>query len=301
MQKNKPMRYGAIEAGGTKFLCAVGSGPQDISEPLRIETGAPEETLAAVISYFHAQGALDAIGIASFGPAGVDKHSTDWGHILTTPKKGWSGFDLAGMVERVLRVPVGFDTDVNGAALAEHRWGAAQGCKAMSYVTVGTGIGGGFVIDGAVLHGARHPEVGHIFVKRHSADLDFAGVCPFHSDCLEGLASGPAIKARWGASLSQLPTDHIARQIIAFYLGQLVVSLVAFASPQRVVLGGGVMHAPGLLDAVAQEAERLGARYFGGSLRGVVVAPGLGDRAGLLGGLCLAEAAMQAGVGDGSL
>jgi len=286
-------RFGTIEAGGTKFLCAVGSSPQDLSEACRIETRAPEETLGPVISYFREQGALEAIGIASFGPAGVDTESANWGHILTTPKPGWSGFDLAGTVRRALRVPVGFDTDVNGAALAEYRWGAAQGFKSIAYVTVGTGIGGGFVIDGAVLHGSRHPEVGHIFVKRHPADLDFAGICPFHGDCLEGLASGSAIKARWGASLSQLPADHIAREIITFYLGQLVVSLEAFAAPSRIVLGGGVMHAPGLLECVAREAERLGARYFGGSLDGVVVAPGLGDRAGLLGALCLAEAAIR--------
>lgn len=286
-------QFGAIEAGGTKFVCAVGSSPDDLSEAVRIPTTDPDVTLDKVIAYFRSMPAVDALGIASFGPADVDEASPHWGTILSTPKPGWSNCDLAGRLSRALGVPVGFDTDVNGAAMAEHRWGAAKGAGSMAYVTVGTGIGGGFITDGRLLRGLRHPEIGHIMPRRHPADTAFAGTCPFHDDCLEGLASGPAIAARWGAALSQLPTA--AHDIVAWYLAQLVVAIEAFVSPELVIFGGGVMHASGLLERVARAAQELAAGYFGdhAGFEDILYSPGLGELSGLAGGLCLAERAWR--------
>jgi fructokinase len=184
--------------------------------------------------------------------------------------------------------PVGLETDVNGAALAEARWGAGQGCGSLLYLTIGTGIGGGFVSGGQLLHGVSHPEMGHIRMPRHPDDRAFAGICPFHGDCLEGLASGPAIIARWGLSLSQLPGDHPGRAMIAWYLGQAMATFQAIMEPARIVLGGGVMATPGLLEAVRREAAEAGQGYFAGDPAEVIVAPGLGERSGLLGALAVA-------------
>jgi len=289
-------RFGAIEAGGTKFLCAIGSSPDRLGTPKRIPTTSPTETLAEVTAYFEEQirrdGPLDAIGIASFGPAGVRTGAPGWGRILSTPKPGWSDIDLAGPLKDAFGIPVGFDTDVNGAALAEYRWGAAKGCDVATYITVGTGIGGGTVVGGRAVHGSRHPEVAHFFPRRHEADLAFAGVCPFHDDCVEGLASGSAIARRWGTSLSELPQDHIAHDIVAYYLGQLVTVLQAVLSPQRIVIGGGVSGTPGLLPRISRVAEALGNSYFGDAAQ-ILTTPGLGERAGLLGAVILAEQAYE--------
>ncbi len=297
---HKPL-FGAIEAGGTKFLCAVGTSPDDLSDFVRIPTTDPDQTLKSVIDYFQAvQGSgrkIDAIGIASFGPAEIDETSPQWGSILATPKPGWSHCNIAQRISTALSVPVGFDTDVNSAALAEHRWGAAKGAEAVAYVTVGTGIGGGFVLRGDTLHGGRHPEVGHIMVRRHASDVAFEGTCPFHSDCLEGLACGLAIERRWGAALSELPRDHEAHDVIASYLAQLVVAMQAFVAPRRIVMGGGVMQTPDLLERVQKAAHGFAAGYFGDAetenLTQILTLPGLGDRAGICGALCLAEAAWQ--------
>ncbi len=292
-------RFGAIEAGGTKFVCAVGSSPQDLSVAERIPTTDPEETMAKVTAYFREEvlrsGPLHAIGIASFGPAGVRPGAADWGRILKTPKRGWSQTSLVQPLTAAFGVPLGFDTDVNGAALAEYRWGAARDCNIATYVTVGTGIGGGTTVNGRAIHGLRHPEVGHFLPRRHPDDVAFEGTCPFHGDCLEGLASGPAIAERWGASLSHLPQNHIAHEMIAYYLGQLVVALQAVLSPRRIVFGGGVSNTPGLLDRVAHAAKDLGNGYFGDAadVDALVVAPGIGQQSGLLGALHLAEKAWQ--------
>ena len=202
--------FGGIEAGGTKFVLAVGHSPTEILARHALPTRAPEATLRQTEAWFREQGPLAALGIASFGPAVVDRADGSWGHIATTPKPGWSGCDLAGHFARAFDVPVGFDTDVNGAALAESAFGAGRELASLAYVTVGTGIGGGLVVDGRALHGAAHPEMGHLFPRRHPADGEFEGICPAHGDCLEGLACGPAILQRWGASLSDLPDDHEA-------------------------------------------------------------------------------------------
>ena len=292
-------RFGAIEAGGTKFLCAVGSSPADLHDQVRIPTTSPADTLQAVLSYFHEtvrkHGSLDAIGIASFGPADVDRKSPRWGTILDTPKPGWSGTDLVRPLVEAFGVPVGFDTDVNGAALSEYTWGAAMGSDVATYVTVGTGIGGGTVVDGRPIHGLRHPEVGHLFPPRHPEDLAFEGICPFHGDCLEGLASGPAIERRWGAALSDLPPDHLAHDVIAFYLAHLAISLQAVLSPRRIVFGGGVFDSPGLIEKVRETVGLLGAGYFSDphTADALIAGPMLGSRSGLLGAILLAETAWR--------
>jgi fructokinase len=284
--------YGCIEAGGTKFVIGIVAAPDDIRETFRLDTTTPEETISAVIAWFKSatdrHGPLSAIGISSFGPAELDRTSDKWGYITGTPKPHWGNTDFAARIARALNLPAGFDTDVNGAALAESRWGAAQGQKVSVYITVGTGIGGGAIVNGIPLHGLSHPEMGHFKPQRHAQDLSFAGNCPFHGDCLEGLASGPAIKARWGSSLSQLPADHVAHTIIAHYLAQLVVTLQSIMEPGRIVMGGGVMATPGLLDKVRGISTELGAGYFRGHAHDIIVAPGLGTDAGLLGALALA-------------
>lgn len=285
--------YGCIEAGGTKFIAGIAASPDDIRETARFDTTNPDETIGATIAWLKAaqerHGALQSIGIASFGPLELDRAAADWGHITATTKPGWSNSSFGDRVARELRLPVGFDTDVNGAALAEARWGAGRGQAVSVYITIGTGIGGGAIVDGKPLHGLSHPEMGHIRPLRHPDDLDFAGICPFHRDCMEGLASGPAIKARWGASLSELPAEHPGHDIIAWYLAQIVVTLQSIMEPGRVILGGGVMGTPGLLDKIKQQAATLGGGYFRGQAREIIVLPALGDKAGLLGGLALAQ------------
>lgn len=283
--------YGLVEAGGTKFVLGIASGKGDVCETVRIPTTSPDETIGAVIDWFSARGPVAAVGVASFGPIDLDPTSARYGHITETPKPHWSGADLVGPLKADLRCPVGLDTDVNAAALAEYLWGAAQGHRTSLYFTIGTGIGGGAVIEGKTLRGLSHPEMGHIRLSRHPSDLGFTGICPFHGDCLEGLASGPAIIARWGKSLSDLPADHEAHDIIAHYLAQLVVSMQAVFEPGRISLGGGVMGTPGLIDRVRDVAVKLGEGYFVSSAKEIVTLPGLGDRSGLLGAMALAMSA----------
>lgn len=297
--QSAPPLYGAIEAGGTKFVCAVGHGPQQRLAETRIATTTPQATLAAVQDFFAAQtaqhGALTAIGIASFGPVDVRADSPTCGHILATPKPLWSHTDLLTPLHTRFQCPVAIDTDVNGAALAEAQLGAGRGCDTLVYVTVGTGIGGGIFTRGQTHKGRLHPELGHIRVLRHPDDRDFAGTCPFHGDCLEGLASGPALLARHGAALDALPQDHPAFARQAFYLGQLVSTLILLLAPDRILLGGGVMQQsalwPLLREVAAQQLNGyagLGERAW---LAQNVIAPALGQDAGLCGALLLAEAA----------
>jgi fructokinase len=292
--------FGAIEAGGTKFVCAVGSGPQDL-ETIQIPTTTPAATLERAVEFFwRFRGELRAVGIASFGP--VDLHPGSWtyGYITSTPKAGWRNFDIAGSVRKALEVPVGFDTDVNGAALAEARWGAAQGLCDFLYLTVGTGIGGGALAHGQVLHGLVHPEMGHIRIPHDLAQDPYPGCCPYHGDCLEGLASGPAIQARWGMNASELPPDHPGLVLEAQYLALGLCNWVCTLSPQRIVLGGGVMHQARLFPLVRAELLRLLNGYIQASeiterADRFVVPAMLGSRAGVLGALVLAQdAAAQA-------
>jgi fructokinase len=294
--------YGLIEAGGTKLVLGLAeadaTGAQrHILQRHRLPTTRPDETLGAAQAWFAELGVpLAAIGIASFGPLQLDRRAVNWGHITRTTKPYWSDTDLVGPFAQAFGCPVGIETDVNAAALAEARWGAGQGPKrqdvgSLLYLTVGTGVGGGFVSRGQLLHGLSHPEMGHIRLPRHPDDTGFAGSCPFHGDCLEGLASGPAVIARWGQSLSELPAGHPGAAIIGWYLAQAVVSFQAVMEPERIVLGGGVMGTPGLIDTVRAEAARIGRGYFVGDPAEVVSAPALGSDSGLLGALALALAA----------
>ena len=232
--------------------------------------------------------------MASFGPLDLDPSSATWGRITSTPKPGWSGADLVAPLRAAFAVPVAIDTDVDGAGLAEALWGAGRGAGSVVYFTVGTGIGGAAIVGGSPLRGASHPEMGHIRVPRHPDDTVFAGVCPYHGDCLEGLASGPAVRARWGAPAEVLPAEHAAWDILGFYLAHACAAATLLLSPHVIVMGGGVMKSPPLLPAVRRWTLRLLAGYpqaapLAGDLSAYVVPPALGDRAGVLGALALAE------------
>jgi fructokinase len=286
-----------VEAGGTKFVCAIGTGPDDVRAETLVATSTPAATIARALDFFttHARTMpFAALGIASFGPLDLDPRSPTYGFITTTPKPGWAETDLVTAFRERLGVRVAIDTDVNGAVLAEHRWGAARDVATALYVTVGTGIGGGALVDARPVHGLAHPEMGHMRVPRAPTD-GFAGVCPYHGDCLEGLASGPAIEARWGLAAAALPADHPAWPVEARYLALGLVNAIAVLSPERIVLGGGVMRAPGLLGRVrANVLELLGgyvpAPAVAREVDRYIVAPALGERAGTLGAIALAHA-----------
>jgi len=284
-----------MEAGGTRFRCAIGSGPED-AEFAEFPTTTPVETMARVAAFFESRAPVEALGIASFGPIDPDPHSLTFGYITSTPKLGWRNFDFIRSARAALHladaVPVAFDTDVNAAALAEFRWGAAQGLGSFLYVTVGTGLGGGAMIDGRLLHGRQHPEMGHIRIPHDRARDPFAGNCPFHVDCLEGLAAGPAIEARWGQAAHRLPDGHPAWGLEAEYLALGIVSWTLTLSLQRVVLGGGVMQRDELFPAIR---SRVAALLNGYVEPPDVVAPQLGSRSGVLGALALAACTRQPG------
>jgi fructokinase len=290
--------FGGIEAGGTKFVCLVGTGPDDIRAEARFPTTTPAETLSRSLEFLaahHAQhGRLRAVGIASFGPIDLRAASPSYGCITSTPKPGWANVAIVEAARRALGVPVGFDTDVNGAALAEGRWGAAQGLDSFLYMTIGTGIGGGGVLDGQRMHGLVHPEMGHIPVRHDRTQDPYPGCCPYHGDCLEGLASGTAMKERWGVPAETLPADHPAWALEAGYLASALATFVCTLSPQRIVLGGGVMANAALFPAIraamaAWLNNYIRAPQLLADLDNFIVAPGLGNRAGSLGAIALAE------------
>jgi fructokinase len=293
--------FGAVEAGGTKFACAIADETGNIRAESRFPTADPVSTLALVRSFFGGPRShrLTAIGVGCFGPLVLDKSSPKYGFIGKTPKAGWMDVDIVGMLRREFSCPVGFDTDVNAAAMAEHRWGAGRDAASLVYLTVGTGIGGGALIRGAPLHGLMHPEIGHIHPRRHPLDASFAGVCPFHGDCMEGLASGPAIRARCGTDLSQLDAAHAQWEIQTDYLGQLCAQMVLAFSPHRIIMGGGVMAQERLFPGIRQRMLHWLGGYIDRSeildeVAGYVVPPALGARAGVLGGISLAMAAAAA-------
>jgi len=252
-------RYGAVEAGGTKFMLAAGGDPLRLEQVTRVPTSEdPEETLESVIGYFRRAGPLDAIGVATFGP--VDFAT---GRITTTPKLAWRNYPLREKLASALGVPVGFDTDVNGAALAEARCGAGRGVEDLVYFTVGTGIGGGAITGGRLVHGLMHSEMGHLLVRRAPGERpDFAGVCPYHGDCLEGMASGPAIEARWGRKPESLAEDHPAWGLEADYLAQACIAAACVLSPRVIVLGGGVMEQAHLLGMIRARTGAYANGYF---------------------------------------
>lgn len=279
-------RVGAIEAGGTKIVCAVGTGPDDLEE-IRFPTGHPEESIARICEFFGTHSDLHAIGIGSFGPAGIDPRQADtYGRILNTPKPGWNNTDLLSPLREAFAIPIHFDTDVNTAAYGEGKWGAARGMHSFVYLTVGTGIGGGTVVDHQILHGALHPEIGHLRLPHDLARDPFAGCCPYHGDCLEGLAAGPAIGARWGIPATDLASDHEAWELEAHYLGLALANLTLTLSPQAIILGGGVMEQSQLFPLIRNELDGLINGYLETP---AVIAPELGNRAGILGAIALAQ------------
>jgi fructokinase len=286
--------YGGVETGGTWVVCALGTGPEDISAEETFPTGEPEPTLARIAEFFERGPRPAAIGVGSFGPVDLDPASPTWGHVTATPKPGWAHTPVAPVLADRLGVPVRFDTDVTAAALGEHRWGAAIGADSACYLTVGTGIGAGLLIDGRPVHGLVHPEVGHLRIPHDRERDPFAGACPAHGDCWEGLAAGGAIAQRWGVHPRELPDDHPAWALEVEYVALGILAIVLVASPQRVVVGGGVMSRPGLLDAVRARLVELNAGYLetpmmGEAIDRFLVAPALGERAGVLGAIALAK------------
>lgn len=290
------MRIGAIEAGGTKFICGVGNELGEIVDKISFPTEAPEATLAKAIEYFNDK-QVEAIGIGSFGPIQMDRQSPQYGYVTTTPKPGWSDFNFLGTMKEAINVPYGWDTDVNAAAFGEVTWGAAKGLDSCAYFTIGTGIGLGVYAEGKLVHGLVHPEGGHIYVRRHPED-SFVGACPFHGDCLEGLAAGPAIERRWKMKGQELNADHPAWRLEAHYISHAVVNTILMLSPKKIILGGGVMKQDHLFPMIRQEVKKLLNGYVNSEailtyIDHYIVPPGLGDHAGLCGALALGLAAMK--------
>jgi fructokinase len=292
---------GAIEAGGTKFVCGIGTGPDDL-KTTQFPTSAPELTIQQAVDFFREEGGarLEAIGIGSFGPIDLHRSSATYGHVTSTPKPGWANYDLVGSITKRLDIPVWFDTDVNAALLGENTWGAAEGLTDAIYLTIGTGIGGGAMVFGKLLHGLIHPEMGHLRLPHDLARDPFPGVCPYHGDCLEGLACGPAMQARWGAPAGTLPSDHPAWALEAHYLALALVNLTVTLSPQRIVLGGGVMQQSHLFELIRRDFKSLMNNYLENDevkdrLDRFIQPPGLPGRSGVLGALVLASWAASDG------
>lgn len=291
------VKYGAIEAGGTKFVCAVGTADENnhvtVEKRVKIPTTVPEETMVDVFAFFE-ENPVDAIGIASFGPIDINKSSATYGYITTTPKPGWANYDFLGEMKKRFAVPYGWTTDVNGAAYGELKCGAAKGLTSCLYLTVGTGVGGGAVVNGKILEGYGHPEMGHIIMRRHPDD-HYEGHCPYHHDCLEGLTAGPAVEARQGGVKAyDIPEDDHAWDIEAYYLAQACVDFTTILSPEMIIFGGGVSHQEHLFPKIrASFAEQLNNYLKTPDLDKYIVHCALGDDAGITGCLLLARDAMN--------
>ncbi|WP_085523014.1 ROK family protein [Tuberibacillus sp. Marseille-P3662] len=286
------MYYGSIEAGGTKFVCAVGRDNGEIITSTQMNTERPEKTMPQVLDFFR-QYQLKSIGIGSFGPIDIATQSYTYGHITSTPKLDWRDYPLVQTIQSALDVPISFNTDVNAAALGEATLGAARGLDSCLYITVGTGIGAGAVVRGQVLQGLSHPEMGHILIRRHPDD-DYQGNCPYHKDCLEGLAAGPAIEKRWGKKGMDLSDRPEVWELEAYYIAQALVQYAMILSPKKMILGGGVMKQFQLFPLIRSKFQELLNGYFDfpevtDQIDEYIVSPGLGDQAGITGGLVLAK------------
>lgn len=283
------MRLGALEAGGTKMVCAIGNEHGEIFDRVSIPTETPEITMPKLISYF-ADKEIEALGIGCFGPIDLNRSSKTYGFITTTPKLAWKNYNITGALKEALRIPVGFDTDVNGSALGEATWGITKGLENSMYITIGTGVGAGVITNGKLLHGMLHPEGGHLLLARHPKDA-FEGTCPYHKTCLEGLAAGPAIEARWGKKGFELADRREVWELEAYYIAQALVNYIMILSPQRIVLGGGVMHQEHLLPLIREEVKRQLAGYIDTTeldhMEQYIVLPSLNDNQGIMGALKL--------------
>ena len=282
------MLVGAIEAGGTKFVCAIGNESNEIIERVSFPTTTPEETLAHVFEFFD-QYELASIGIGSFGPIDINEKSETYGYVLSTPKLAWKDFDFLGAMKERYDIPMGWTTDVNAAALGESEKGAAAGLDNVMYITIGTGVGAGAIVNGQLLQGIGHPEMGHLLVKPHQDD-HYDGFCPYHGNCLEGMAAGPSINGRLDMAGKDVDPDHQVWDFMANYIGQALVAYTVILRPERIILGGGVMHAPKMLDKVKEAFDALLGNYVDvPELDSYLVKPGLGDNAGITGAILLAN------------
>ncbi|WP_027086279.1 ROK family protein [Cohnella panacarvi] len=284
------MKLGAIEGGGTKFVCGIGSADGHIIDSISIPTTTPEQTLGHVMQYF-APHNVQSIGFGSFGPVGTDSNKANYGRILNTPKPHWSGFPMLSYLKTQLHVPIAIDTDVNAAALGEATWGAAAGLDSCMYMTVGTGIGAGAIMKGKIVQGFSHSEMGHLLIRRHPDD-HFPGACPFHGDCLEGMAAGPALEKRYGKKAALLDKEDKLWEIEAYYLAQALVNIAFVLSPKKVILGGGVMKQAQLFPYIREHVKQLMQSYLE-LPEDWIVAPKLGEFSALKGALALARAKIE--------
>ena len=283
--------YGALEAGGTKMVCAIGDENGNILERISIPTRTPAETMGPMIDFFRGKG-IRALGIGCFGPVDLNKKSPTYGYITSTPKLAWQNFPIVAEFQKALGVPVGFDTDVNAAALGEATWGCTKDVENSIYITVGTGVGVGVIIGGKPYHGMLHPEGGHILLARHPDDPMVGSGCPFHENCLEGLAAGPSLEKRWGIKGAELTGRKEVWQLEAYYIGQALADYILILSPERIVLGGGVTHQEGLLALIRQETAKQLAGYIRTAaidhLDSYIVGVSLNDNQGVMGAVKLA-------------
>lgn len=284
------MLIGGIEAGGTKMVCAVGDENGVVKDRVSFPTRQPKETFEDIIGYYK-NWDIKALGIGCFGPLDLDKKSATYGYITKTPKAGWENCDIVGAFKEALGVPVGFDTDVNGAVLGEVTWGAAKGMDSAIYITIGTGVGVGVYVNGGLLHGLVHPEGGHILLIRHPKDT-YEGKCPFHKNCVEGLAAGPSIEARWGKKAAELADRDEVWEMEAYYIAQAITDYIFSYSPQKIILWGGVMHQEKLFGMVRKEVLNLLNGYVAHEtitehIDQYIVPPALGEDPGIMGAIKL--------------
>lgn len=289
----KDLIFGALEAGGTKMVCAVGDANGNILHRTSIPTEAPADTMRQMVEFFRSHN-ICALGIGCFGPVDLNKKSVTYGHITTTPKLAWQYYDIVGAFREALGVPIGLDTDVNAAALGEATFGCTQDVENSIYITVGTGIGVGIIANGQPYHGRMHPEGGHILLRTHPNDPMSAGACPFHEHCLEGLAAGPSLEKRWGIKGQLLAERPEVWELEAYYIGQAITNYIMLLSPERIVLGGGVMKQDHLLPMIRAEVEKQVNGYVAlPDLEQYIVAPSLNDNQGVMGAVALAVQAYQ--------
>lgn len=289
------MLFGALETGGTKMVCAIGNEKGEILEQISIPTETPELTIPKLLSFYRDK-EISALGIGCFGPIDLNRNSDTYGYITTTPKTPWQYYDIVGVFEKEMGIPVGFDTDVNASVLGEYTWGAGRGLDSCIYITIGTGIGVGVIADGKLLHGMLHPEGGHILLQKIPED-EYEGFCPFHENCFEGLAAGPAIERRWGKKAIELDEHHKAWEMEAEYIAQALVNYTCILSPQRIILGGGVMHQTQLLPMIRDRFTKLLNGYLKTKeledIDTFIVAQSLEDKQGILGALKLAMTELE--------
>lgn len=284
------MYLGSLEAGGTKMVCAIGTEKGEILDKKSIPTTTPEETMPLILDYFRKE-KIEAIGVACFGPIDLNPDSTTYGYITSTPKLAWKNYNIVGVINEALKIPVGFDTDVNGSLLGEITWGCAKGLTDAAYFTIGTGIGAGIMSNGKLIHGMLHPEAGHMLLTPVPGD-SYIGKCPYHKNCFEGLVSGPAIEARWGIKASDLSLREEVWELESEYIAQALVNIIMVLSPQKIILGGGVMHQTQLFSLIRKKVlKRIHGYIVTSELNDIehyIVPASLNDDQGILGGIKLA-------------